>query len=448
MFAKVLSKNNSDSSDRSKSVRKNLAGILVVKIISVVINFLLVPIIISYIDVASYGIWLTLTSLIAWIGFFDIGLSNGLRNKFVEALVDNDVNRAKMYVSTTYALLTIIVVPIWFVLLVINCFLDWNKLLNLSGSIEANLNLVVAIILSYFCIQFILKSLNAILLADRKPAQAAAIDMAGQLLVLFFLYLIVKMNTSGSLVELSLVLGIIPTVVLIACNIGYFSQSYKAYRPSIRFIDFSCGRELLSLGFKFFFIQIAVVVIFQTSNILITRIFGAEEVAAYNIAFKYFSVITMVSTMFMAPLWSYFTEAYLNKDYLWIINQIKKMLYLWLLLLFLSLGMLYFSPYFYKLWVGDSVFVNMQLSLVVMIYSVLSALGGVFINFLNGIGKIRMQMYIITFFALIYIPLALYLSSILGVIGIVLATILCNSYGVTIAPIQCYKILNSKLKSK
>jgi len=70
---------------RTLDVKKNVLGSLLIKGVSIGISLLLVPLSIDYINKAQYGVWLTLSSLISWISFFDIGFTHGLRNKFAEA---------------------------------------------------------------------------------------------------------------------------------------------------------------------------------------------------------------------------------------------------------------------------------------------------------------------------------------------------------------------------
>ena len=72
-------------------------------------TLLLVPVSLKCLTTGEYGIWLTLTSIIAWFISLDFGLGNGLRNKLAEALAVNDLKLAKIYTSTTYAYLTIFV---------------------------------------------------------------------------------------------------------------------------------------------------------------------------------------------------------------------------------------------------------------------------------------------------------------------------------------------------
>jgi hypothetical protein len=56
----------------------------------------------------KYGSWLTLRSIILWFAFFDIGLGNGLRNKFTEAKAPGNLERTRIYISTAYGLLILI----------------------------------------------------------------------------------------------------------------------------------------------------------------------------------------------------------------------------------------------------------------------------------------------------------------------------------------------------
>ncbi|MDE5975352.1 MAG: hypothetical protein K2G69_02250, partial [Muribaculaceae bacterium] len=56
-----------------------------VKGISILTSFLLVPLTLGYLRPVEYGIWMTLSSILVWINYFDIGLGNGLRNKLAEA---------------------------------------------------------------------------------------------------------------------------------------------------------------------------------------------------------------------------------------------------------------------------------------------------------------------------------------------------------------------------
>src|SRR5688500_16255025 len=107
-FLKLRNKLVFAADERSLQVKKNVFTSFLAKGGSVIINLLLVPITIDYVNPTQYGIWLTLSSVIAWFGFFDIGLGNGLKNKLTEAIAKGDHLLGRKYVSTTYLVLTLI----------------------------------------------------------------------------------------------------------------------------------------------------------------------------------------------------------------------------------------------------------------------------------------------------------------------------------------------------
>src|SRR5665648_546203 len=89
--------------ERSIKAKKNILASLIIKGLSIAISLVLVPLTINYINPSRYGIWLTLSSIVGWFSFFDIGLTQGLRNKFAEAKAKGEDNLAQILVSTTYA---------------------------------------------------------------------------------------------------------------------------------------------------------------------------------------------------------------------------------------------------------------------------------------------------------------------------------------------------------
>ena len=82
----------------------------------------------------------------------------------------------------------------------------------------------------------------------------------------------------------------------------------------------------MKLGLRFFVLQIAAIVQFETSLFLIAHYFGTAEVTNYNIAFKYFSVLQMGFLILLSPLWSGVTDAYNSGDLAWVKNVVKKYL--------------------------------------------------------------------------------------------------------------------------
>ena len=125
-----------EGQERSIKAKKNILGGLVIRGLSIAISLVFVPLTINYIDTDGYGIWLTLSSIVGWFSFFDIGLNGGLRNKFAEAAAKGEDELAQVYVSTIYAILGIIFLSVWLIFLAVNQYLDWSAILNVSAAMR------------------------------------------------------------------------------------------------------------------------------------------------------------------------------------------------------------------------------------------------------------------------------------------------------------------------
>lgn len=430
--------------ERSIKAKKNIAASFIIKGANIAIGLALVPLTIDYLNPTKYGIWITLSSIIAWVNFFDIGLGHGLRNRFAEALASGNQKLAKTYVSTTYAILSLIVSGIIIIFFIVNPVLNWNKILNAGDAVsKGELSLLALIVFTFFCLQFIFRLITTILLADQQPAKASLFDFFAKFLSLGIIYILTKI-TYGSLIYLGFVISGLPVLVLAVTSIWLYNSKYKQYRPDFKTIDFSKAKDLLNLGVKFFIIQIAAILLYQTNNIIITQLFGPAMVTPYNVAFKYFSILMMVFMIIINPFWSAFTEAWTIHDIEWIKRIMKKLMLIWLVLFVSGLIMFLFSGFIFRIWIGKDFSVPIEISFLTLCWVLINAWNGIFGQFLNGVSKIKFQLSFGILIAVINIPLALFLGGILGISGVLLANVILGFIGALIYPLQYKKLITNK----
>lgn len=446
MIKRVHLKLNSffnEGHSRTLLAKKNIATSFLIKGGSIIIGLLIVPMTINYINPTQYGIWLTLSSIISWFSFFDIGLGNGLKNKLAETNALGQNEKGQIFVSTTYAILTIISLTVFLLFFCINPFLNWESILNTSKFVGQSLNLVALTVVGFFCISFVIQLINTILTANHKPAKSSLISLIGSFFSLIIIFILTK-YTEASLIKLVLVLAGIPLLVQIISTVWLFKTSLSSLSPKYKLIDFKYAKELLSVGGVFFIIQIGALVLFQTDNIVITQLFGPKEVTTFNIAYKLFSVIIMVFTIIITPFWSAFTDAYAKNDMNWIKEIISKMQKYWVLLIVFSICLLIISPFVFKLWLGNSVKIPYLLSIAMTFYVIAYAWQTIHVFLLNGIGKIRLQLYLVVISAIINIPLAIFLGHKIGLAGITFSNAILFIIMGIIFSTQCKKILNNE----
>ena len=435
---------------RSVAAKKNIVGSLLIRGVSITIGLVLVPLTINYINTAQYGIWLTLSSMIAWFSFFDIGFTHGLRNKFAEAKAKGDDEVVKIYISTTYYYISLIFIALWVVLIFINQFISWHKILNLPPAMENEVSRLAILVVTYFCFQFIFKVISTILIADQQSAKSSLLDMLGQLLSLIIIFILTKL-TSGTLMNLGLAVGFSQIIVLLAANIILFKTKYKDYWPSLKFVKKEYAEDIMKLGSKFFVLQLVAIVQFESSLFFIARYFGTTEVTSFNIAYRYFSILQMGFMILLSPLWTGVTDAYNSSDIAWIKNAVKKYLLLWVPFVVLGLIMLLFADKFYEFWVGKNIVnVDFNISLLCLIYFSTSIFGSIFVYIINGIGALKIQFVSGFISSVCFLILTWVLITKLhwGVQSVLIASIVTNLFGYVVAPLQVYKIFYKKSAAK
>ncbi|WNJ19759.1 MATE family efflux transporter [Pontibacter sp. G13] len=471
----------SKGSERSVKAKKNIVLSFIVKGGNILIGFILFRLMKEYVTKSEFGVWLAIFQAIAFIRFFDVGLGNGLRNKLSEALADGNVQLGRMYVSTTYFVLAVIMGSLALILLACNHLIPWSKIMFLDAEqaalIGEDLQAVTLIVFGFFSLNFVLKLLHMIFMAKQEPAQVGLFNFVSQCIVLVCIGTLLMISngtiplfewmgtdhiaigsfelaSTGNITNLAWVISGTPVLVLACLSLYFFWGPYKELRPSPSLVRLEYFKDLISLGAQFFVIQIIGLVLFQTDNWIILYLYGPSEVPAYMAAFKYFGIITQGFAILSTPFWSAYTEAYRKKDYDWIRKTMKKLKFVWYLMLGLAVFLLAASPWVYDLWLNDpshpedNIQIPFLLSACMALYVVVFAYGVPYVVFINGVGKVKLQMIVSSVGGILNIPLSIFLAETvgMGLAGIILSTTICVCYGYVIAPIQYRKIMNHTAK--
>lgn len=432
------------ASDRTKNIAQHVLWSVVYKGGSILANFMIVPITIDYLDTSNYGVWLTISSFIAWFSFFDIGLGNGLRNKFAEAKASGNTALAQAYVSTAYFSIASIVTVISLLFIGINFTLNWSHVFNTPASLSHELRLLMPLLFVFFCVQLVLKLIVTLYTADQHHSMQGKLNFLVQISSLTVVWILTKTSDS-SLFVFTTVYSIIPVILLLGFNVIGFKGRFRAFKPSISHWKKGYLTDIFGLGFKFFIIQISGIVIFSTDSIIIANVLSPKEVVPYQLAYKVFSVSTMAFSILSTPYWSSFTEAYTKKDIGWIQTSLRVLnRYAYVFVLF-CFALLLLSPFIYDVWIQHKVEIPLQLSALMCCYFAITLLTTPYTIFINGSGKVSLQSWQAILSAIINIPLCVLFSGYfeMGTSGVILATILCLIPGLILSPIQTRMILRN-----
>ena len=432
--------------ERTRNYLRQVKGSVLYKGGAVAASFLAIPIMISYLGVVQFGVWSTLLTIMSWVVFFDLGVGNGLRNKVAESLAGGQEVLARSYVSSAYSLIGIFAAGLWLAFLFFSYRVSWQGVFNTAAVAEGELRYSVLIVATFMLLNFWVGLVTALLGA----VQRSALISLGQLftngfalIVTYGLYCFTEARISH--LAWTYGCGLLGGNLLLSF---WFFKSYRCLIPAFK-LEREHLAPLLSVGIRFFIIQLAVLVVFTTDKILITQLFGPEHVTEYEVVFKLFSVVTFLHTLISSPLWSAYTDAYHRKDNAWITRMLRTQLKLYVLVVVGLLVLVLLAKFVIGLWIGHAFVVSMPLVMFVAGFVAVSTWNNVFAIMLNGAGAVNVQLYTAFIAMVINVPLALLMVKGfgMGVEGVVLAATLSLLFSAVLLPIQVYKITRTELSS-
>lgn len=428
---------------RTAAVKKNVLASILLKGTSILVSLALVPITIGYVSSELYGVWLTLSSILHWLSFFDIGLSHGLKNKLTEAIANDDWKRGRELVSTTYISMAMVFIPLAIISIFVIPYVDWCTLLNVTPVYGNDIVVSMQVLMAFFCLQMVINVLTSVIAAFQKVALSQSFGVVGNVLALCIIA-VLRYTAPASLIVLAFVMAGTTLFLTFVASIFLYNGRFRKVAPSLSCFKTSLLSDLYSLGIKFFIIQIQFIVIYQSTNILISHVSSPESVTAYNIAYRYLSVAMLAFNIFTAPLWPAYTDAFTRGDYEWMKRVRKKMHNL----LFLSCSgcalMAIVSPIVYKLWIGDQVHVPSEMTWSVACYVIVYGLTQVNGTVINGSGKMKISTIVTTIGMLVFLPLSFMLSSYFNEYGVLLSIIVVNTTYALVYAFQANMLVSGK----
>lgn len=432
-------------SSRTGKLLVNSVSSLFLKGFSILTNFVMVPLCLQAVSEREYGLVLTITSIVNWIAFLDIGIGNGLRNKLSQAIAEGNDVLGRKYVSTAFFYISIIFSALLMAYTLFHPYLDWYSLLGIRGGDVDSLSSCVYIVIAVFTIRFVLQLVGVVLLADQKVYLHDAIMPLSNVLSLG---LVVAFYISGTanFEKVMLSISCTPLLVLIVFNVYFFRGQYWNLRPSLSHVDHTLRNELLSLGYRFFLLQVCGLIIFSTSEILVARLMDLQYVTVYNITSRYFGISFLMANMVMASLWSAFSSAWFQRDFAWISGMVRRMHFINIGFICMNVFLFFTFRPLTHLWLGRELVITDHLALVMIIYNAQLIFNNVFSMFLNSTGILNLQLVSGIIGAAVNIPLTILLvrNTNLGLTAVCLANIISLLPGSVLTSIQTYYILKLK----
>lgn len=408
--------------ERQRRILLTALAAAAAKGIAFVTTIVSVPLTINYLGDERFGMWATITAFVAMISFADLGMGNGLLNAISEAHGKDDQTLAAEYVSSGFFFLLGIACLFGISFLLVYPLISWNELFNVTSELAIKeAPPAIAAFVACFLISLPFGIVDRVQLGYQEGFRNSIWVGTGHLLGLGGLFLVIYFDGGLAWLVLALLGGSLLANLLNGLNLVLYKRTWLM--PKVSRVRREAIKKLLKIGLLFFVLQIAVAVGYQSDNIVIAQILGADQVAQYAIPAKMFAFISIIGGFALAPLWPAYGEAMTRKDYAWIRQTFRRSTIIALMVYALPvIFLIILGKFLLGLWVGDAVKPNYLLLISLGAWTMLTAIGGSFSSFMNGMNIVRFQIVTATMMVILNIMLSIFLVQKIGVAGAALGS--------------------------
>jgi O-antigen/teichoic acid export membrane protein len=414
---------------RERERRVALAALsnVALRVLSGVLTLLTVPLTIGYLGPERYGLWTTITSMLAMMAFFDFGIGHGLMTEVAAATGRGESKLARL-ISSGFFIEVVLAAAIFCLVLYCSLFADWGHWLGLtSAQARSEAPGVVLVVGGGFCVSLVLSAVVRVQSGLQAVYVTQMWTAGGVLLTLLVL-----------IVASSLKLGLVPLVAVMVlapllATAGNFSWFFFGQRPDLcpkpSHFDARLARGLLGSGTAFMAISLSAALGQLSDNFVIARLDGAAAVPALAVPARLYQLLLLPATMLVAPLWPAYGEAHARGDGAWVARTLWRSTLASLGIAALGSVVFWFvGGWFVRVWTHGTVEAPRHVLLPLGLSACLTAVGASLGTFLNGIGKNAIHAVSAVAMAVVSFGLKWLLFPQLGPAGVAWATVI--GYGV------------------
>jgi O-antigen/teichoic acid export membrane protein len=427
-----------DHQRRYVRILQGMVSGLAGKGVAIIVSFISVPLTVKYLGGERYGVWVTISTAMAWITLADFGMSNSLTTAISETYAKDRRDLAQSYVASAFWFMAAVAALLGGIFFALWHRVPWNWVFNVQ-TVQARAEVAPAVAVAFviFALNLPFSSIGRIYSAYQQVTVANAWTTAGSLLGLAALVSVTYMKSG--LVSLVIAVSGSALFVCVISAAWVFGWSKSWLLPRLTAITRESTRKLGGLGGMFFVIQLAALALFQTDNLIIAHFLGAKAVTPYSVTWRLFSYATIFQMLAGPSFWPAYAEAFAHGDKAWVRRSFRlNFAFSFATTLVLALPLVLFGKWFILKWAGSEAVPTLGLLLWMGVWSVISAAMSSQAIVLASCGRLKGQMLYSIAAAGLNLTLSIVLVRRIGMIGVILGTIV--SYLVCIIGPQWFEV--------
>ena len=257
-----------------RAAASNVTG----RFVSIVVWFLLTPVILHAVGPVSYGLWALVTSLVSYGFLLDLGVSATLTKHVAEQTARGDYDTARDYVATAVRLQALLGIVVFLFALVLALLLP--AVLLVDADLRAQIPILVILMGVTVGLSLAASPVTAILRGIQRFDLANVLVVANTLLTAAGILLV--LGAGGGLV--GIVAATIPATILTSVlGIVVLARAAPRIRLGWRGASRSHGRRILRFSAPIFAVQVAGVLQTRTDEFVIALLLSVGSVTPYTL---------------------------------------------------------------------------------------------------------------------------------------------------------------------
>jgi len=406
-------------SGRGGRAKLAISTSLVSRVVTTAVSFVVLPITVRYLGNEGYGLMTTITAVVGWLQFTNMGIGLGLQNALTDEVAKGNKQAQKELVSTAFFSLCAIGLVLFVVGLIVFPHVRWDRVFPPTSSrFTAEIPWTVLTVFFGFVSTIILGFVNPIYAARQELHIGSIQAMATSLLTLLGTFTAVHFRW-GLLGLTICTIGVTAVMQWSFALWTLYGRGLKELHPTVSALNRNAAARIYKNGINFLLLQICSIAFFQIDAFLIAHFLTVDQVTPYSVAQKVFLQTSGIFAIVTGSLWAAYGNAKAQGDYAWIRrthSQMRKMF----LLFFggLALFMILVGHKLFQLWVGSAAAPSTLLIGGVALYFIAREWTALHAMLLNGLNIVRPQVWNLGLTAIMTVTLDIYLVTRLGPLGL------------------------------
>ncbi len=385
-----------------------------------------------------FGVWMMLSALLSFMAFADLGIANVVLNRTTQAQAAGDRQELQRTLTTGYVCTFAIGAALFL------AWKAWSVLApeptSVAGTISpisrpevmAALNIFVLIL----AISIPASLIQRVQLGMQQGYWSGIAQGCGALLTLIAVPM--TLCCGGGMAHLIIAtLGVQVGINLINTIAWLWRHRLLELAVWRHGFQLSLARRLIQSGALFFLLQLSASLAFQSDAIVITQARGQAAYGEFATVQKLFLIVSALLNATILGLWPAFGDAIARRDMEWVKKALRRGVALTITVSTFSVITLVLAmSWIMTHWMKSPINPPRNLLVLLAVWTVVDAVGGILAAFMNGANILRQQVGISTVMALAAITGKWLLAPVLGATGAVLATLL--AYCLISLPGQVY----------